>query len=275
VPKGEKGVPRGVKKILSKLGLRKSSSTLGRWFRRSIPFALLLVLAVGAFLWVHKSLYAARFMELKGVQIIGLEKLTANEIVKHAHLKKGINLLEMDLDRLVKSVLEHPRVRTVKFKKVFPNRLEIYLEERKPVLQIYVPENKLYYLLDQDGVLLPAPSIKPFEGFLIYSDVSARPVPKMEGEYYPSERIGKITDFLKQANNNSILEEEKIRKVEVDEIGFWRFITEGGIHFRVGDELENLRKIEGAELMLNSDVRGNIDYLDLRFKDVIVKVKKK
>jgi len=72
-----------------------------------------------------------------------------------------------------------------------------------------------------------------------------------------------------------MLKKERIRKVEVDEIGFWRFITEGGIHFRVGDELENLLKAEGVEVLLKSDVRSNIDYLDLRFQDVIVKVKKK
>lgn len=265
-------MPRGIRKVLSRLGLRKPKTQVGKWVRRLVPFALLLLVAGFAFSWVHKSLYAARFMELRKVEITGLKKVTANEIIKLADLKKGVNLLEIDLDRLVMAVLEHPQVRTVTLKKSFPNRLQIQIKERKPILQIYSPGNKRYYLVDQDGMLLPGASKKPFEAFLLFSDTGARPVPGKAGEQYPSGHIEKIDAFLDQAENKALLEREKITKTEVDEIGFWQFVTDDGIRLRVGDELGNLGKLQDVEVLLHSDVRQTIDYLDLRFKDVIVKV---
>ena len=227
------------------------------------------------FFWVHRSLDAARLMELQGIRILGLEKVTPGEVLKLTELKKGMDLLEIKLDELVEVALTHPRIRKAKFKKIFPNRLEARIEERSPVLQIYSPFKEQYFLIDQDGVLLPDVSSDPHPEFLIYSDTSVRPIPHMVGTDYHSSHIIQISEYMDSLKNSSLFQKEQIQKVYVNEIGFWTFVTREGIEFRVGNDLNNLGKIRNIETLLHSDVRGKLHYLDLRFQDVIVKLKKK
>jgi cell division protein FtsQ len=214
-------------------------------------------------------------MELEGVQIQGLEVVKAAEILERARLRKGMNLLEMDLGSLTRSVLEHPRIKTVTFKKVYPSRVEISLEERKPFVQIYSPGRDLYFLADEEGFILPEPRQRPFKGFLVYADDSVRPVPKTAGGQYRSERLAELYDFLKDPETRSLIAEEKIRKAAVNEIGFWTFSTEEGMDFLVGEELGHLKRLEDVKALLEAEPREKIDYLDLRFKDVIVRLKGK
>jgi cell division septal protein FtsQ len=267
---------RKIKKTLSKLGIFKVSAKAGAFLRTILPLFLLIGLTGAGILWVHQSLYAARIMELEKVRIKGLETLTATDILKLADIKKGLNLLDLDLKARVKQVSQDPRIRSVAFKKIFPNRLEIRIQERRAFLQIYEPHEKLFYFIDEEGVLLPGPSHKPQADFMIFSDASLESGSRRfkQGEKYASVHFPEIFQNFEMLENDPLLEEEKIREIRVDELGFWTFVTEDKIEFRIGNSFKNLEKLDNFKILLHSEVRGTLDYLDLRFQDVIVKIKK-
>jgi len=166
-------------------------------------------------------------------------------------------------------------IRSVQVKKIYPNHLSIQIVEREPVLQIYIPEQKLYYLIDEEGVLLPEKSTQPFPDFYIYFDESVRKSEGKVGNVYESFHLKTLLAHRDAIQATGGLGEETISKIRVDSLGFWYFVSEDGIEFRIGDNFENLSKIENIKTLLKSDVRAKVSYLDLRFKDVIVKTQTK
>jgi len=240
-----------------------------------MPIVLLLMITGLGIFWVHRSLEAARIVELKGVRLSGLTQLTAKDVINLAGVKKGMDLFDLKLESISTPLLTHPRIRSVQVKKMYPNHLSIQIVERESVLQIYIPDQKLYYLIDEEGVLLPDKSAEPFPDFYIYFDESVRKSVGKVGNVYESSYLGTLLDHRDAIQATGGLGEETISKIRVDSLGFWYFVTEDGIEFRIGDNFENLSKIENMKALLESDVRAKVSYLDLRFQDVIVKTQTK
>lgn len=266
---------RKVKKALSKFGVFKVSNKAVSLLRRVLPLILLIGLTTGGIFWVRQSLYAARIMELEKVRINGLETLTVPEVLKMTDIRKGINLLDLDLASRVKKLSGDPRIRSVSFKKVFPNRLEIRIQERRPVLQVYSEKTKLYYPIDEEGVALPGSSAETLPDLMVYQDAALSSASLTQGGRYASEHLKDVMANFETLQGDPLMDEEKINQVRVDDLGFWSFVTEDGIEFRVGNSFENLEKLENFKILLHSEVRQTLDYLDLRFQDVVVKIKTK
>jgi len=223
--------------------------------------------------WVHQSLEAARIMELKGIRLVGLKQLTASEVIKMAGVKKGIDLFNLKLDQVSEPLLAHPRIRSVSVKKIYPNQLEISLIERKPVFQIFVPQIKSYHLIDEEGVLLPDINTEPFDNFFVYSDEQVKETPEKVGQTYDSKYLETLLAAYKQVQSELDISGETIHEIYVDRLGFWSLITFDQIEFRIGDDFNNLQKMESVMPLLKEEVRDKVSYMDLRFQDVIVKNK--
>jgi cell division protein FtsQ len=265
---------RKIKKTLVRIGLFRIPGSLLLFLRRGAPFLAVLLLTAAGIFWVRHALYAAKILTLEKVRLIGLETLKPEEVLKEANIRRGTNLLELDLDGILKGLKKDPRVRTVALKKIFPNRLEIRIEERRPVLQVYAPRGHLYYLIDEDGYLLPNPSQKPPAEFLVFEDRKVAGFPEHPGARYFSKNLEKLLNYFEGLENDPLITEEHVRRVRVDEIGFWTLVTEDGIEFRIGEDFDNLSKLENFKVLLHSEVRQTLDYLDLRFQDVVVKIKR-
>jgi len=266
-------VPRRLKKIISRIGSHQILNHSLKGIRKSLPFILLLVITGTGIFWVHQSLHAARILELEGIKIIGIEKLNAREVIAMTGFKKGLSLLSLDLTSAVQKIGQHPRVHSVGLRKIYPNQVEIRIQEREAFLQIFSPRSQKYFWIDRHGFLLPEFSEKPTGGYLIYEDLNLRPVPTQPGKRYASFYLESLADFLDHSRESSLFERERIKKVSVDELGFWTFVTEEKIEFRIGEQFENLEKLENFGTVLHSEVRNTLRYLDLRFQDVVVKIK--
>jgi len=190
-------------------------------------------------------------------------------------LKKGIDLFNLKLDQVSEPLLAHPRIRSVSVKKIYPNDLEISLVERKPVVQIFIPQTKSYRLIDEEGVLLPDSGSEPFDNFFVYSDEEVKETPRKVGEIYDSKHLETLLAAHTQIQSELNISGEMIHEIYVDRLGFWSFITNDKIEFRIGDDFSNLQKMESIKPLLKEGVRDKVSYMDLRFQDVIVKNKSK
>jgi cell division protein FtsQ len=90
------------------------------------------------------------YFSVREIQVRGGDKVSGNEIVAIAGLRRGMSIWSIDLAGIRKKIAEHPWVRRVVVRREFPRRVVIEVEERRP--RAIVALSKLYYI-DQDGVV--------------------------------------------------------------------------------------------------------------------------
>lgn len=92
------------------------------------------------------------YFNIATIEILGNSNASKDEIVEAAKIKLGSNIFYESFVDSKKRITENPYILNVKFKKVLPNKIEIQIEERVAVF--YGKVNKVYYILDNKGILL-------------------------------------------------------------------------------------------------------------------------
>ena len=101
-----------------------------------------------AYLWV----YSTGYFRLRTVHITGNQTLTEQEIHYLLALTPETTLLQLDLPRMGARLERHPYVKAVTLQRVFPDTLNVTLEERVPFLGVFAAGNAV--LVDAEGVAL-------------------------------------------------------------------------------------------------------------------------
>jgi len=133
------------------------------WRRRLATLGILVIFAGAVWIlygWreqiVSASVAAQRFIienpyfAVREIQVRGGDKVRGNEIISMAGLRHGMNLWNIEPEKIEEKVSRHPWVRKVLVRREFPRRVVIEVEERRP--KAIVAVGKLYYV-DADGVL--------------------------------------------------------------------------------------------------------------------------
>ena len=89
------------------------------------------------------------FFIISDIHVIGNYKATDQEILDE--LGDQSHLIKSSQGQLEKKILSHPWIKSTSVKKVFPNRLELVVIERTPVIAI---EYSDYYLLVDDELVV-------------------------------------------------------------------------------------------------------------------------
>jgi hypothetical protein len=85
--------------------------------------------------------------------VVGLERLSREEITGKLNLSSDSSLWSIDMDDLTEQLERHPWIRSVTFDRVLPHSLVVQVEERRPAAVLR--ESKQAFFLDEDGYLLP------------------------------------------------------------------------------------------------------------------------
>ncbi len=86
--------------------------------------------------------------------------LDTHDLLALSHLNPGTDdLLFLPLERVASALKTHPWVRNAVLEKRFPNRLQITIEARKPVLIFQAMEGVLRFV-DEDGTVFGEPDLK-------------------------------------------------------------------------------------------------------------------
>jgi len=117
--------------------------------RRSLLVLLGLALAVGAVLLERSEL-----MAVASVEVVGLERLTEQEVAAASGIRIGTPILRVRTGRVAASVAEVPLVRTAVVSRVGTTTVRIAVEERRPVLVVRGGGRSV--LVDRDGVVVLA-----------------------------------------------------------------------------------------------------------------------
>jgi cell division protein FtsQ len=130
-------------------GSGRFQEVLGRAVRMAfcVLFFIFILLA-GYQLYVH--LLEDPFFRVKKLEITGCRKIPVKTVLSLARIEGMPNLFTLPLKEISSRVEIHPWVESVNVRKIFPDRLLIHIEERKPmaILQLEEP-----FYIDSKGVI--------------------------------------------------------------------------------------------------------------------------
>ncbi len=252
---------------------REGGAAGGSWRRglRRLWYIFPLVIA-GVAIWGGAKLpglfAGSQEFRLQALEVKGLRLLHGEQILRASDLREGQNLFLVDLGQVAARVEALPWVRKVYLERRPPDRLRLYVEERRRLA--WVRLDRLYGI-DEDGVLLPAekmegesrgdldlPLLTGFEG--------------IEGNRTPGDQVA--TPALQQALDwwRQARQEDAEFCLNISEI---QPLAGGNVRLLlVGDGLEVRVPVDrvGERLQVLKDMMQRIyrefpepAYLDLRF----------
>lgn len=138
-----------------RLRARARRRRLRRWVAVAIP--LLVVALVGAAAWV---LLASPFVAVTTVQVVGTQRLSADQVRQAADIPVGRSLLRLDLSGAEHRVEQLRVVRSASVTMTWPHTVVVTVVERTPVATAQTAAGS-WWLLDQDGVAVTQASSRP------------------------------------------------------------------------------------------------------------------
>lgn len=96
--------------------------------------------------------------KIQQLTILGLDRLSREEIIAKLNLSPHSSLWSIDTDQLSDELETHPWIRAVTFDRVLPHSLIVQVDERQPAAVLQA--SKQSYLLDAEGYLLPGKTTK-------------------------------------------------------------------------------------------------------------------
>jgi len=227
--------------------------------------AILTIIFIG--LGVFFSLIYSPSLEIKDFNVKGNEVLKTDEIINNINKFKNENILLVNIDELRKSLLAREKyIKDVIINKIYPNKLEIIITERKPIAKIVNDKKTLVF--DNEGYILEQGK----------NDIKADvPLLKGVGYSFSKNRIVFTPSFEKLVQELEDLKFSLIKELNLiqykqlqnNKFKVELLIMNNNIKVKLGD-LENLEKkfkILEATIL---DIKKNnlkVDYINLQYPD--------
>lgn len=194
--------------------------------------AVLLATSV-SFIFVYDVITQCDYLKAKILKIEGSQRLSQNQIERAAGVKRGMNILDVNLTTVRKRLLAQPWIADAEIRRVIPDGLHIKVKEHTPLAIVDLGDK---FLLNENGRIfkewteadpadLPLVSgLAPID-ILIHGKTAARRSasganPSQSGHPHndPFDAVMQVLQLGKQPR--SILSNRNIRQIQVDrEIG--------------------------------------------------------
>lgn len=216
------------------------------------------VLLIFVFFWYGynnlESFKKKSLFDIKKIDIqVENKKLLEGLLVSLEDIKNH-NIWELDKKKLKKDLLKDVRIKDVEIKKQIPNILSIKIKEKVPY--VYIKYNNIIYIADKNGIIygymnetkknnMPLLQIKQKSDIQELLEIMGkiRFIDEISQIYIiPNGVVVRTNSGLKIITNKNVKEEKYL------------------IAKKLYNQLESEEKFE-----------KNIDYIDIRFKDYVVK----
>ncbi len=151
------------------------------------------------------------FFEVESVNITGSSKFGHDEILSLIGITNQTNLVAVDKVEIAEELKKTGWIRRVSVEKVYPNSLEIQIQERKPLAIVQLQQGLFYF--DKSGFVFAG--VKPGEA-LDFPVVHFADETMVAGK----DSMKNVTDFLKYTRSgNPALSIQNVSQIMVDEQG--------------------------------------------------------
>lgn len=106
-----------------------------------------LFLILAGLIFINSGIFAIRNVTVKGNQLVPVE-----DILFAAHLNRYKNIFQVDTAKIQQEIVRNPQIASVKISRIFPNKIELLIKERRPVCLLLYLGNLL--IIGEDSVLM-------------------------------------------------------------------------------------------------------------------------
>lgn len=234
------------------------------------------------------------FYALKVAQNLGYFKISdvlirGNEQAELSYLK-GKNIFSIDIARESEYLTQvYPDYRKIRLVRVLPNRLFIDFLRRIPVARVRFYR---YFCVDQSGVLFELPQGADYAMLPVISGLETKIFGPKPGKKYHIRELDVALEIIKEVKKSASLKKYQLRSIDVADLLNISFLLaetpagqppklangmiSSGAEFEVkiaqrniSEEVTFLGTILGQEKNRTKDLK----YIDLRFKDAVIKYK--
>lgn len=149
---------------------------LANWFLRGSIFVAVFSFFILTGAWIYKYLISSPLFSLKEVKISGSKHLSLEEALRLGRLRRGENLLVIDIEEICQNLQGHPWVAEVSVQKGLPDTLHIRIRDRKPVAAVEIGND--FYFLDEKGALFLRTQGREVKGMPILTGMEKKDVDK-------------------------------------------------------------------------------------------------
>lgn len=239
--------------------------------RRSLPKFLGAGLALGVVaacgpVFIHWLSTSPRFAVAR-VEVRGAMRLAGSELLAVAGIPPGQNLFRLNPETVAARLEEIPGVRRARVIRELPDRVTLVVEERQP-FTLTVMGGRLHWLDEEGALFAPEPrAVAP--GLPLLSGLS--PEDLGSGRTPASDRVVAAIGLLRALLRSGSPLLPRLSEIDAGRPDGWVFYTVEGTEIRLGSERweEQFARLEALLDQISSREKP-IEYVDLRFKDLVV-----
>ena len=108
---------------------------------------------------------------LQNVFVEGRKNTRVEEILHNMQVKKGMPILNLDTDAILKNIKNLPWVKEGLIKRKLPSSIFVYLEEKRPI-EFWISADE-FWLIDEWGDVINTKEIDGYNGLILISGIDA------------------------------------------------------------------------------------------------------
>jgi len=198
-----------------------------------VSFRLLLL---SFFVFISHSVYVHLlgdpFFRLREIEVEGCQKVAYETLISLTKIDGMPNLFTVSLGEVAKRLESHPWIDHIRVRKVFPNKILIQVEERKPIAILQLEE--LYYV-DTQGVIFSPVGERDEYNYPFLTGLTRQILEKDPVE--AKHLITKALELLRIADREKVPPLEEISEIHMEKIfGIQCFTKTEGLEVRMGWE---------------------------------------
>lgn len=178
------------------------------------PAAVLGFLAVLSLICVggYHGLIRLPWLAARKITVVGTQRLTPLEVRRRAGLRRGRNILGINLARAEKRLRSHPWVAEAQVDLAFPPGLRVYVREHRPLAVFEVGDG---YLVDERGRVFKRRDADDPTGLPVVVGLRMSDLPRPDGP--STDPFKAVMDVLQNGRRPAaVLPNRLIRRIQVD-----------------------------------------------------------
>lgn len=214
--------------------------------------------------WAYVHLLGDSYFRVREVEVEGGRKIPKETLLSLTVMEGMPNLFSVRLKEVVKRLESHPWIEQVRVRKVFPDKILIQVDERKPMAIVQLEE--LYYVDTQGEIFSPVGDRDEYN-YPYLTGLSRRALEKDPEE--AKRLIAKALEFLRIVSQEKMHPLGEISEVNMEAVfGIRCFTKAEGVEIRMGweDYGEKLKRLSliWADLRKRGFSPSSIDCSDLK-----------
>lgn len=183
----------------------------------------------------------------------------------------GKNILQVDLNWVSNELEKDPEILKAQIDRKMPNSLHIQIETRQSLAVVKTPADNRYAVISQDGMVVDLLREQP-PGFVLIQIGDANTSRFRLGKIINARGLEQAIDFIELYASHPFSLEEKVSRLQLDPQGNIAIVLGEGPEVRLGKKpAAKIDELSKLEPILERQGRSEIDYIDMQYKQIVVK----